>query len=121
MRLAGKTTARAARGAEAAATSEDAGTDGGEDDDYVTYQPHTRENPSAQPIRVPKPLDHSKVRAADQDFTHKVEGTGKIFGGCESAPATKVSASGGGIFKKTQIEKRSAMQPAKGGEETPEE
>jgi hypothetical protein len=75
-RLAGKTTARAGRG-EAAATSEGAG-GGEEDDDYITYKPHTRENPSSQPIRVPKPLDRGKVHAAEKHFTHKVEGTGKI-------------------------------------------
>jgi hypothetical protein len=56
-----------------------------------------------------------KIRAADKTFTHRVEGHGKISVDVKAPRSTKVSASGGGIFKKTEVERTPQMQEAKGG------
>jgi hypothetical protein len=60
-------------------------------------------------------IDRGKVQAADKHFTHKVEGTGKISVDVKAPRGTKVGASGGGLFKKTEIERTPQMQEAKEG------
>jgi hypothetical protein len=61
------------------------------------------------------PPDRSRVGAADKGSTHRVEGTGKISVDVKAPRGTKVAASGGGIFKKTEVERTPQMQEEKEG------
>jgi hypothetical protein len=60
-------------------------------------------------------VDRDKLRAADRHFTHKVEGTGKINVNVKAPKGTSVSASSGGLFRKTEIERTPQMQEARDG------
>jgi hypothetical protein len=67
------------------------------------------------------PPDRSAVRAAEKTMTHRVEGSGEINVNVKAPPATKVTASSKGLFRKTNIERTQQMEPASGGPEAIQE
>jgi hypothetical protein len=54
-----------------------------------------------------------KGLAATQTNEHKVNGTGKITVDVNAPKGTKVGAEGGGLFKDTEINRQTQMEPAK--------
>lgn len=61
-------------------------------------------------------LDWAEVdRSMGREITSRVEGSGKIDVDVRAPQGTKVSARGGGIFKRTSINRQAQMQPAQEG------
>jgi uncharacterized protein (TIGR02594 family) len=54
-------------------------------------------------------------RDMGKEVSHKVEGTGKLTVDVNAPAGTKVGAEGGGIFKKTETNRQTQMEPARTG------
>jgi len=75
------------------------------------YNPKTGQ-PQGQPVNYE---DWRNQIDRSQAGTAKVEGTGKITVDVNAPKGTNVDASGGGLFKKTEINRQTQMEPARVG------